>query len=65
MNCVATGRNPSPAARDVNLVTQSQPSGMVKAFIAWVLMDGQNFVGEAGYITLPKVKLDEELRKLD
>jgi phosphate transport system substrate-binding protein len=62
---VATGRYPSPPARDLNLVTQGQPSGLVKTFIAWVLMDGQEFVGEAGYITLPKVKLDEELRKLD
>jgi phosphate transport system substrate-binding protein len=65
VNGVATGRYPSPPARDLNLVTQGQPSGLVKAFIAWVLMDGQDFVGEAGYIMLPKVKLDEELRKLD
>jgi len=65
VNGVATGRYPSPPARDLNLVTQGQPSGVVKAFITWVLMDGQNFVGEAGYIALPKVKLDEDLRKLD
>jgi phosphate transport system substrate-binding protein len=65
VNGVTMGRYPSPPARDLNLVTQGQPSGLAKTFIAWVLMDGQDFVGEAGYITLPKVKLDEELRKLD
>ena len=50
MNGVATGRYPSPPARDLNLVTQGQPAGLAKAFIAWVLIDGQDFVDEAGYI---------------
>ena len=65
VEAVATGRYPSPPARDLNLVTQGQPSGLAKAFIAWVLVDGQDFVEEAGYTMLPKVKLDEELKKLD
>ena len=65
VEAVATGRYPSPPARDLNLVTQGQPSGLAKVFIAWVLVDGQDFVEEAGYTMLPKVKLDEELKKLD
>ena len=65
VDAVATGRYPSPPARDLNLVTQGQPSGLAKTFMAWVLTDGQDFVGEAGYTALPKVKLDEELKKLD
>jgi phosphate transport system substrate-binding protein len=65
VEAVATGRYPSPPARDLNLVTQGQPSGLAKAFITWVLVDGQDFVEEAGYTVLPKVKLDEELKKLD
>lgn len=65
VEAVATGRYPSPPARDLNLVTQGQPSGLAKAFIAWVLVDGQDFVEEAGYTMLPEVKLDEELKKLD
>jgi phosphate transport system substrate-binding protein len=65
VNAVAMGRYPSPPARDLNLVTLGQPSGLVRAFIEWVLVDGQNFVGEAGYIALPEVRLGEELRKLD
>ena len=65
VNGVAMGQYPSPPARDLNLVTHGQPSGLVKAFISWILVDGQEFVDEAGYVTLSKVKLDEELRKLD
>jgi phosphate transport system substrate-binding protein len=62
---VATGRYPSPPARDLNLVTQGQPQGLVKDLIAWILTDGQEFVGEAGYIALPADKLKAELDKLD
>jgi phosphate transport system substrate-binding protein len=65
VSAVATGRYPSPPARDLNLVTLGQPSGLVRTFIEWVLTNGQDYVGEAGYITLPEVRLGEELRKLD
>ncbi len=64
-DAVATGRYPSPPARDENLVTKGKPTGLVKAFIAWILTDGQKYVGEAGYIPLTKDKLDEGLKKLD
>jgi phosphate transport system substrate-binding protein len=65
VRAVGTGQYPSPPARDLNLVTQGQPEGLVKAFITWVLTDGQSYVAEAGYISLPQEKLDEELGKLD
>lgn len=65
VNSVATGRYPSPPARDLNLVTQGKPEGLVKAFFAWVLTEGQDFVAEAGYISLPQDKLTAELDKLD
>jgi phosphate transport system substrate-binding protein len=65
VSAVATGQYPSPPARDLNLVTQGQPEGLVKAFITWVLTAGQNYVDEAGYISLPQEKLDDELGKLD
>ena len=64
VRAVGTGQYPSPPARDLNLVTQGQPEGLVKAFITWVLTDGQKYVAEAGYISLPQEKLDEELGKL-
>jgi phosphate transport system substrate-binding protein len=62
---VATGRYPSPPARDLNLVTYGKPEGLVKAFLTWVLTDGQDFVAEAGYISLSPDKLVAELAKLD
>ncbi len=65
VRAVATGQYPSPPARDLNLVTQGKPSGLPKAFIAWVLTAGQSYVNEAGYISLPQEKLDEELGRLD
>jgi phosphate transport system substrate-binding protein len=65
INAVATGHYPSPPARDLNLVTNGKPAGLAAAFIKWILTDGQQFVGEAGYIALPKDKLDQELKKLD
>jgi phosphate transport system substrate-binding protein len=65
INAIATGYYPSPPARNLNLVTHGKPSGLVKTFITWVLTDGQNYVGEAGYIVLPLDKLEQELMKLD
>jgi phosphate transport system substrate-binding protein len=65
VNGVATGLYPSPPARELNLVTQGKPSGLVKALITWILTDGQSFVDEAGYIALPPDKLKAELDKLD
>ena len=65
VDAVAIGRYPSPPARDENLVTKGKPTGLVKAFIAWILTDGQKYVDEAGYIPLTKDKLDEGLEKLD
>lgn len=65
VDSVATGRYPSPPARDLNLVTNGKPEGLVKAFINWILTSGQNYVDEAGYISLTQEKLDAELGKLD
>ncbi len=65
VNGVAMGRYPSPPARDLNLVTYGKPEGLVKAFLTWVLTDGQDFVAEAGYISLSQDKLGAELAKLD
>ncbi len=61
---IAMGWYPSPPARDLNLVTHGAPEGLVKAFIIWVLSDGQGFVAEAGYISLPQEQLSKELEKL-
>ncbi|MBN2548381.1 MAG: substrate-binding domain-containing protein [Anaerolineales bacterium] len=61
---VATGKYPSPPARDLNLVTRGKPGGVVQAFIQWILTDGQKFVGEAGYVQLIPEQLAEALEKV-
>jgi len=61
---VASGKYPSPPARILNLVTKGKPEGVVKAFIEWILTDGQQFVGEAGYVQLTHDQLDAALQKL-
>jgi phosphate transport system substrate-binding protein len=65
VDAVARGRYPSPPARDLNLVTRGKPEGLVNIFIAWILADGQSYVDEAGYVSLPQDQLAAELEKLD
>ncbi len=61
---VANGKYPSPPARAENLVTNGKPSGLVQAFIQWILIDGQGYLEEAGYIPLPPDQLDASLQKV-
>lgn len=63
---VASGHYPSPPARDENLVTNGKAveGSLAKAFILWILTDGQKFVDEAGYIALPQEQMDAVLEKL-
>jgi phosphate transport system substrate-binding protein len=65
VSAVANGTYPSPPARDLNLVTQGKPEGLIKAFVLWVLTDGQSFVDEVGYISLSPEELSAERAKLD
>jgi phosphate transport system substrate-binding protein len=62
---VGAGQYPSPPARNENLVTKGKPSGLAKAFITWVMTDGQQYVDESGYISLTQDQLSEEMHKLD
>jgi phosphate transport system substrate-binding protein len=65
VNAVASGKYPSPPARDLNLVTQGKPAGLVNAFLRWILTDGQKYVAEVGYIPIAQEQLSAELAKLD
>jgi phosphate transport system substrate-binding protein len=62
---IADGRYPAPPARDLHLVTLGAPDELTKTFIAWVLTDGQAFVGEVGYIQLSQEQLQTQLEKLN
>jgi phosphate transport system substrate-binding protein len=64
VQAVADGLYPSPPARDLNLVTDGEPSGLTQAFLVWVLTDGQAYVAEAGYVGLPQDTLNAELQQL-
>ncbi|MFH1864499.1 MAG: PstS family phosphate ABC transporter substrate-binding protein [Candidatus Eisenbacteria bacterium] len=62
---IAVGLYPSPPARDLHLVSGGRPgSDLVIEFLRWVLADGQRYIHEAGYVTLPEEKLKEQWAKL-
>jgi phosphate transport system substrate-binding protein len=66
INAIATGKYPSPPARELYFVTHGTPKNKVVAdFLKWVLTKGQGFVFEAGYIKLPDEKVSAELKKLE
>jgi phosphate transport system substrate-binding protein len=65
VEAIASGKYPSPPARDLYFVTSGKPTNKIlTAFIQWVLTDGQKYVHEAGYINLSKEKIKKELAKV-
>jgi phosphate transport system substrate-binding protein len=65
VSAIASGKYPSPPARDLYFVTGGKPvKKEVVAFIKWILTDGQKYVTESGYIQLSKEKLDTGINKL-
>jgi phosphate transport system substrate-binding protein len=64
VRAVARSRYPAPPARDLNLVTKGVPSGLTRAFMEWVLTEGQQYVPDAGYIAIGSDQLQEQLSKL-
>ncbi|TAL67811.1 MAG: PstS family phosphate ABC transporter substrate-binding protein [Bacteroidetes bacterium] len=63
---IASGKYPSPPARELYFVMKGSPENnkVLTGFIRWVLSEGQQFVNEAGYISLTKEKIESELKKL-
>lgn len=62
---IATGRYPSPPARDLHFVSRGRPErAVVLEFLEWVLTDGQAYVHETGYIPLGEKRLEAERKKL-
>jgi phosphate transport system substrate-binding protein len=65
VEAIATGKYPSPPARDLHFVCNGRPENeVVREFIRWVLTDGQKYVHESGYINLPEETLLGELEHL-
>lgn len=65
VNAIASGKYPSPPARDLYFVTSGKPQKkVVIEFIKWILKDGQKYVNATGYIKLSDDKIANELKKL-
>ncbi len=63
INAIATGKYPSPPARDLYFVTNGKPTNkLVIEFLKWVLVDGQKYVNETGYINLSKEIITKGLK---
>ena len=65
VRAIADGRYPSPPSRALNLVTKGKPEGLAKAFLRWVMTDGQQYLEEVGYVHLSQSELQEGLRRLE
>ena len=62
---IKTGVYPSPPARELYFVSQGKPDReVVTRFIEWILNEGQQYLKEAGYVSLSAEKITEELHKL-
>jgi phosphate transport system substrate-binding protein len=63
---IASGKYPSPPARDLFFVTKGKPTSKVLIeFTKWVLTEGQKYVGTSGYVSFTKEKLALELKKVN
>jgi phosphate transport system substrate-binding protein len=65
INAIASGKYPSPPARDLYFVTNGKPKNvLIIEFLKWVLTDGQKFVNETGYINLSKDIINKGIANL-
>ena len=61
---IAEGKYPSPPARPLYLVAKGTPTKPeVIAFLEYILTDGQQYVGEVGYVGLSEEEIETELSK--
>jgi phosphate transport system substrate-binding protein len=64
LEAVIAGVYPSPPARDLYLVTQTEFEGLSAEFVRWILTGGQQYLAEVGYINLTEDQIDGALEKL-
>jgi phosphate transport system substrate-binding protein len=63
---IGEGRYPSPPARNLGFLFKGKPRKKeLVEFVKYVLTTGQKFVDENGYIALSRVKIQEELKKVN
>jgi phosphate transport system substrate-binding protein len=64
LEAIMAGVYPSPPARDLYLVAQTEFTGLTAEFVRWILTDGQQYIAEVGYISLTEDQIDGALEKL-
>jgi phosphate transport system substrate-binding protein len=65
VDAIKSGKYPSPPARELYFVSRGKPtSEVVVAFLKWILTDGQKFVTEAGYVTIPEEHIAKGIEKM-
>lgn len=65
VHAIKEGIYPSPPARELYFVSQGRPRReVVILFIEWILTEGQQYLKEAGYVSLSDQRIGEELQKL-
>jgi phosphate transport system substrate-binding protein len=64
IGAVLSGRYPSPPARDLYLVAKGSFKGNAKAFVRWILSDGQRYAEEVGYLKIAPAQIKEALKRL-
>lgn len=65
VNAINDNIYPSPPARPLYLVTSNSFTGIVKDFVHWILVEGQQYVLESGYVPLPDWFIAQELQYLE
>ena len=63
IKAVLSGSYPSPPARDLYLVAKDSFQGVSKAFVHWILSDGQKYVEEVGYLKISAKQIKDALDK--
>ncbi len=65
MDAIASGKYPSPPARELYFVSKGKPQNIaVVAFLEWIVTEGQKYVHKAGYVNLTEEKVKSEIQKL-
>lgn len=65
VTAIAEGRYPAPPARMLYFVSKGEPQNVaVVEFLRWILVKGQEFVTEAGYVGLSEDLLENSLARI-
>ena len=65
MGAISGGKFPTPPARNLYFVSHGEPTNIaVIVFLRWVMLHGQEFAPEAGYVAISEETKSQNLEKL-